>query len=147
IATAQAISFPSAGGRTAHAFYYPPTSDKFELPAGQAPPLVVQAHGGPTAAASAGFSLSNQFWTSRGFALVDVDYGGSSGYGRAYRQALNGQWGVVDVEDVIAAAEHLVKAGLADPKRIAIHGGSAGGFTVLAALAGSEVFSAGGDFY
>ena len=147
VSTAQAISFPSANGRTAHALYYPPTSGSFELPAGQPPPLIVQAHGGPTSQASAGFSLSNQFWTSRGFGLVDVDYGGSSGYGRAYRQALNGQWGVVDVEDVIAAAEHLVKTGLADPKRIAIHGGSAGGFTVLAALAGSEVFSAGGDFY
>ena len=147
VSTAQAISFPSANGRTAHALYYPPTSGSFELPAGQPPPLIVQAHGGPTSQASAGFSLSNQFWTSRGFGLLDVDYGGSSGYGRAYRKALNGQWGVVDVEDVIAAAEHLVKTGLADPKRIAIHGGSAGGFTVLAALAGSEVFSAGGDFY
>ena len=147
VSTAQAISFPSAGGRTAHALYYPPTNAAFELPAGQPPPLIVQAHGGPTAQAGAGFSLSNQFWTSRGFALVDVDYGGSSGYGRAYRQALNGQWGVVDVEDVIAAAEFLTRTGRADPKRIAIHGGSAGGFTVLAALAGSEVFSAGGDFY
>ena len=147
ISTAEAISFPSAGGRTAHALYYPPTSVAFGLPAGEPPPLIVQAHGGPTAHASAGFSLSTQFWTSRGFALVDVDYGGSSGYGRAYRQALNGQWGVVDVEDVIAAAEYLVKMGRADPRRIAIHGGSAGGFTVLAALAGSEVFSAGGDFY
>jgi dipeptidyl aminopeptidase/acylaminoacyl peptidase len=147
ISPAQAISFPSAGGRTAHALYYPPKSGDFELPAGEPPPLIVQAHGGPTGQAGAGFSLSTQFWTSRGFALVDVDYGGSSGYGRAYRQALNGQWGVVDVQDVIAAAEHLVKTGRADPKRIAIHGGSAGGFTVLAALAGSEVFSAGGDFY
>jgi len=147
VASAQAISFPSAGGRTAHALYYPPTSGAFELPANQPPPLIVQAHGGPTGQASAGFSLSNQFWTIRGFALVDVDYGGSSGYGRAYRQALNGQWGVVDVEDVIAAAEHLVRTGRADPRRIAIHGGSAGGFTVLAALAQSKVFSAGGDFY
>ena len=147
VSTAQAISFPSAGGRTAHALYYPPTNAAFELPTDQPPPLIVQAHGGPTAQAGAGLSLSNQFWTSRGFALVDVDYGGSSGYGRAYRQTLNGQWGVVDVEDVIAAAEFLIRTGRADPKRIAIHGGSAGGFTVLAALAGSEVFSAGGDFY
>jgi dipeptidyl aminopeptidase/acylaminoacyl peptidase len=147
ISTAQAISFPSAKGRAAHALYYPPTSGEFELPSDRPPPLIVQAHGGPTAQAGSGFSLSTQFWTSRGFALVDVDYGGSSGYGRAYRQALNGQWGVVDVEDVIAAAEYLVKTGRVDPERIAIHGGSAGGFTVLAALAGSEVFSAGGDFY
>jgi dipeptidyl aminopeptidase/acylaminoacyl peptidase len=147
VSAAQAISFPSASGRTAHALYYPPANGAFELPPDQPPPLIVQAHGGPTSQASAGFSLSNQFWTSRGFALVDVDYGGSSGYGRAYRQALNGQWGVVDVEDVIAAAEYLVRTGRADPSRIAIHGGSAGGFTVLAALAGSEVFQAGGDFY
>ena len=147
VSTAQAISFPSAGGRTSHALYYPPANGAFELPEGQPPPLIVQAHGGPTAQAGAGFSLSTQFWTSRGFGLVDVDYGGSSGYGRAYRQALNGQWGVVDVQDVIAAAEYLVKTGGADPGRIAIHGGSAGGFTVLAALAESEVFSAGGDFY
>ena len=147
ISTAQAISFPSSDGRTAHALYYPPLNGAFELPDGQPPPLIVQAHGGPTGQASAGFSLSNQFWTSRGFGLVDVDYGGSSGYGRAYRQTLNGQWGVVDVQDVIAAAEFLVQTGRADPRRIAIHGGSAGGFTVLAALAQSEVFSAGGDFY
>ena len=147
VSAAQAISCPSAGGRTAHALYYPPASGAFTLPEGQPPPLIVQAHGGPTAHAGASFSLSTQFWTSRGFALVDVDYGGSSGYGRAYRQALNGQWGVVDVEDVIAAAEYLVSTGRADARRIAIHGGSAGGFTVLAALAQSQVFSAGGDFY
>jgi dipeptidyl aminopeptidase/acylaminoacyl peptidase len=147
VSRAQAISFPSVGGRIAHALYYPPTSGEFALPKGEAPPLIVQAHGGPTAGASGAFSLANQFWTSRGFALVDVDYGGSSGYGRAYRQALNGQWGVVDVEDVVAAARHLVETGRADPRRIAIHGGSAGGFTVLAALAQSEVFSAGADFY
>ena len=147
ISTAQAIGFPSSGGRTAHALYYPPANGAFALPDGQPPPLIVQAHGGPTSRASASFSLAIQFWTSRGFAVVDVDYGGSTGYGRAYRQALNGQWGVVDVEDVIAAAEQLAAAGRADPGRIAIHGSSAGGFTVLAALAQSEVFSAGGDFY
>jgi dipeptidyl aminopeptidase/acylaminoacyl peptidase len=147
VSRAQPIRFPSAGGRTAYALYYPPKNGQAQLKDGEAPPLIVQAHGGPTARASAAFSLSNQFWTSRGFALVDVDYGGSAGYGRAYRQALQGQWGVVDVEDVIAAAKHLVEAGLADAERIAIHGGSAGGFTVLAALAQSDVFSAGADFY
>ncbi len=147
ISHAEAISFPSANGRTAHALYYPPTNGDFAAPSGEAPPLIVQAHGGPTSGASAAFSLSNQFWTSRGFALVDVDYGGSSGYGRAYRQLLDGQWGIVDVEDVIAAARHLAESGRADPKRIAIHGGSAGGFTVLAALSQSDIFSAGGDFY
>jgi dipeptidyl aminopeptidase/acylaminoacyl peptidase len=147
VSRAEPISFPSANGRTAHALFYPPANGDFTAPADEAPPLIVQAHGGPTSGASASFSLSNQFWTSRGFALVDVDYGGSSGYGRAYRQLLDGQWGVVDVEDVIAAARYLAESGRADPKRIAIHGGSAGGFTVLAALSQSDVFSAGGDFY
>ena len=147
IARAQAISFPTAGGETCHALYYSPTHGDFTAPSGSIPPLVVQAHGGPTGQASASFSLSNQFWTSRGFAVVDVDYRGSSGYGRAYRQRLNGNWGVTDVEDVIAAATWLIERGLADPARIAIHGGSAGGFTVLAALTQSDVFKAGGDFY
>ncbi|MGA0602611.1 S9 family peptidase [Caulobacter sp. KR2-114] len=147
VARAQPISFPTSGGRTAHALYYPPTNGDFTAPASELPPLIVQAHGGPTGQASPSFSLANQFWTSRGFALVDVDYGGSSGYGRAYRQRLNGQWGVVDVEDVIAAVRFLTASGRADPKRVAIHGGSAGGFTVLAALSQSDVFAAGGDFY
>jgi dipeptidyl aminopeptidase/acylaminoacyl peptidase len=147
VAHVEAIRFDSAGGRTAHALFYPPTNSDYAAPAGEKPPLIVQAHGGPTSGASGAFSLSNQFWTSRGFALVDVDYGGSSGYGRAYRQLLDGQWGIVDVEDVIAAARHLAEAGRVDPKRIAIHGGSAGGFTVLAALSQSDVFAAGGDFY
>jgi dipeptidyl aminopeptidase/acylaminoacyl peptidase len=147
IAVAEPISFPSSGGRIAHALFYPPVSAAFHAPAGAAPPLIVQAHGGPTAAASAAFSLGVQYWTSRGFAVVDVDYGGSTGYGRAYRRRLDGAWGVVDVEDVIAAAQHLAEAGRVDSGRIAIHGGSAGGFTVLAALSQSAVFSAGASFY
>jgi dipeptidyl aminopeptidase/acylaminoacyl peptidase len=147
IAVPEPISFPSAGGRTAHALFYPPTNAAFHAPAGEAPPLIVQAHGGPTGSASGAFSLAIQYWTSRGFALVDVDYGGSAGYGRAYRELLKGGWGVVDVEDVIAAARSLAHAGRVDSRRIAIHGGSAGGFTVLAALSQSDVFSAGGDFY
>ena len=147
ISAVEAITFPSANGRTAHALFYPPTNAGNAAPTGERPPLIVQAHGGPTSGASGAFSLSNQFWTSRGFDLVDVDYGGSSGYGRAYRQLLDGQWGVVDVEDVIAAARYLGEAGRVDPTRIAIHGGSAGGFTVLAALSQSDVFAAGGDFY
>jgi dipeptidyl aminopeptidase/acylaminoacyl peptidase len=147
ISPAEPISFPSAGGRMAHALFYPPANAAFHAPAGERPPLIVQAHGGPTASASGAFSLGIQYWTSRGFAVVDVDYGGSSGYGRAYRKLLDGQWGVVDVEDVIAAARYLADAGRVDAARIAIHGGSAGGFTVLAALSQSDVFSAGGDFY
>ena len=129
-----------------HALYYPPTNGDFTAPAGEKPPLIVQAHGGPTGKASSSFSLANQYWTSRGFALVDVDYGGSSGYGRAYRQRLNGEWGIVDVEDVIAAVALPGRARAGSTrKRVAIHGGSAGGFTVLAALAQSDVFGAGAE--
>jgi dipeptidyl aminopeptidase/acylaminoacyl peptidase len=147
VSRAEAIRFPSANRRTAHALYYAPVNDDFAAPVAEKPPLIVQAHGGPTGGATAAFSLSIQYWTTRGFAVVDVDYGGSAGYGRAYRQLLDGEWGVVDVEDVIAAARYLADAGKVDPKRIAIHGGSAGGFTVLAALSQSDVFGAGGDFY
>jgi len=147
ISRAEPISFPSAHGRVAHALFYAPRNGDFEAPQGERPPLIVQAHGGPTGAASGSLSLSIQYWTSRGFAVVDVDYGGSSGYGRAYRQLLDGQWGIVDVEDVIAASRFLADEGRVDPKRIAIHGGSAGGFTVLAELSQSDVFAAGGDFY
>ncbi|MGH6956607.1 MAG: alpha/beta hydrolase family protein, partial [Caulobacteraceae bacterium] len=147
ISRAEPIAYASAGGRTAHALFYPPANGDYTAPSGEKPPLIVQAHGGPTGSASGAFSLANQFWTSRGFALVDVDYGGSSGYGRAYRELLKGRWGIVDVEDVIAAARFLAKAGRVDPRRIAIHGGSAGGFTVLAALSQSDLFAAGTDFY
>jgi dipeptidyl aminopeptidase/acylaminoacyl peptidase len=147
ISQAQAITFPSVGGREVHALYYPPANADFTAPAGDKPPLIVQVHGGPTGQASAAFSLANQFWTSRGFAVVDVNYGGSAGYGRAYRKRLNGQWGVVDVEDVIAAVRYLAGEGRIDRQRTAIHGGSAGGFTVLAALSQSDVFRAGASFY
>jgi dipeptidyl aminopeptidase/acylaminoacyl peptidase len=147
ISCAQAITFPGAGGGEVHALYYPPVNADFTAPAGERPPLIVQAHGGPTGQASSAFSLANQFWTSRGFAIVDVDYGGSSGYGRAYRQRLTDRWGIVDVEDVIAAVRNLTGLGHADPDRVAIHGGSAGGFTVLAALSQSDVFKAGASFY
>lgn len=147
ISRAEAITFPSGGGLPVHALYYPPTNGAYAAPAGEKPPLIVQVHGGPTGQASAAFSLANQFWTSRGFAIVDVDYGGSAGYGRAYRKRLTDQWGIVDVEDVIAAVRYLVGQGRADPARVAIHGGSAGGFTVLAALSQSDVFKAGASFY
>ena len=147
VSEAEAIRFPSAGGREVHALYYPPVNGDFAAPAGEKPPLIVQVHGGPTGQASPAFNLANQFWTTRGFAIVDVDYSGSAGYGRAYRQRLNGQWGIADVEDVIAAVKFLAGQGRVDPERVAIHGGSAGGFTVLAALSQSDVFGAGASFY
>ena len=147
VSSAVSIEFPSAQGRTAHAFYYPPRNPAFQPLHGTLPPLLTLVHGGPTAQASPAYAARIQFWTSRGFAVGNVNYGGSSGYGRAYRQALNGNWGIVDVEDVIAAARHLGSAGFADPARMAISGGSAGGYTVLAALSSSEVFAAGADYY
>ncbi len=147
LARPRPISFESEGGRTAHAFHYPPTNPDCSGPAGEKPPLIVRSHGGPTGAASPGLRLGYQFWTSRGFAIVDVDYAGSAGYGRAYRRSLEGQWGIRDVEDCIAAARHLVAAGLADPRRLIISGGSAGGFTTLAALTFHDTFGAGASYY
>jgi len=152
IARARPVTFPSAGGRTAHAWYYPPTGlDDAGAPLtgldAELPPLIVHVHGGPTSSADPSFSVKKQFWTSRGFALIDVDYGGSSGYGRAYRQLLQGEWGVVDVEDCSAAALWTAGQGLADPHRLAISGGSAGGFTVLCCLATTSTFQAGASHY
>jgi dipeptidyl aminopeptidase/acylaminoacyl peptidase len=147
VSVATAIDFPSARGREAHAFYYPPANPGYRGSPGTLPPLLALVHGGPTGLASPALRLSVQFWTSRGYAVVDVNYGGSSGYGRAYRQALNGNWGVVDAEDVIAAVRFLVATKRADPKRTAISGGSAGGYTVLVALSTSDVFRAGADFF
>ncbi|MEI6083676.1 MAG: S9 family peptidase [Verrucomicrobiota bacterium] len=130
-----------------HAFYYPPTNPDFEGLPGELPPLIVMCHGGPTSATTSGFNLQKQFWTSRGFAVVDVNYGGSTGFGRDYRQRLNGQWGIVDVDDCCAAARQLVDQKLADPNRLIIRGGSAGGFTTLAALTFRQVFKAGASYY
>ncbi len=141
------VSFASAGGDTAHAFYYPPANKDFEAPTGELPPLLVILHGGPTSATHATLSLSLQFWTSRGFAILDVNYRGSTGYGRSYRQKLNGNWGVTDVEDTVYGARHLVSRGLADESRLAIRGGSAGGYTTLAALTFENTFSAGASHY
>ena len=143
----QAIEFPTAGGKTAHAFYYPPRNPDFQAPAGERPPLIVHVHGGPTGAVSEALDLQVQYFTSRGFAAVDVNYGGSSGYGREYRERLKGQWGVVDVEDSVNAARYLIDRELADPKRVAITGGSAGGYTVLRALTSTDFFSAGTSYY
>jgi dipeptidyl aminopeptidase/acylaminoacyl peptidase len=145
ISSAVPIDFPSAHGRTAHAFYYAPTNPRYRAVAGTLPPLLALVHGGPTSQASPALRSNVQFWTSRGIAVVDVNYGGSSGYGRAYRQLLNGNWGVVDVEDVIAAVRFLVGTQRADALRTAISGGSAGGYTVLVALSSSDVFRAGTD--
>jgi dipeptidyl aminopeptidase/acylaminoacyl peptidase len=141
------VSFGSAGGRRAHALHYPPTNPEVAAPAGERPPLVVMIHGGPTSAARHRLDLAKQFWTSRGFAVVDVNYGGSTGYGRPYRRLLDQAWGIVDVEDAVAAAEHLVAEGLVDGDRLAIRGGSAGGFTTLAALCFHDTFAAGASQY
>ncbi len=143
ISTPESIAFGSTGGRTAYALYYPPSNAAFSGPADERPPLVVRSHGGPTSNASSALNLDIQFLTSRGIALVDVDYGGSTGYGRAYRRTLEGAWGVVDVDDCIAAARFLAERGDVDRDRLAIEGGSAGGYTTLAALAFRDVFAAG----
>lgn len=144
----QAIEFPTTGGRTAHAFFYPAMNPAFVGPPGEKPPLVVLSHGGPTSQTTMTFNPSIQFWTSRGIGVVDVNYGGSSGYGRDYRRRLNGQWGIVDIDDSVNAAKYLVSKGLADEKRLAIRGGSAGGYTTLGALAFRPgVFKAGASYY
>ncbi len=143
ISVARHVSFPSTGGRTAHANYYPPHNARFVGPDGELPPLIVTSHGGPTSAAFSGWATGLQIFASRGFAVLDVDYGGSTGYGRDYRKLLDGEWGIVDVDDCVAGAEWLVEQGLADPARLAIRGGSASGFTTLAALAFRRTFAAG----
>ena len=142
------IDFSTTGAQQAHAIYYPPKNKDFHAPEGERPPLMVISHGGPTAASGTTLRYTIQYWSSRGFAVLDVNYGGSSGYGREYRQRLNGNWGVVDVDDCCNGALHLVQKGLADPNRLAIRGGSAGGFTTLACLAfRNDVFKAGASHY
>ena len=143
----EAIEFPTSNGLTAFALFYAPKNKDFAAAAGAWPPLIVISHGGPTSATTSGLRLSVQYWTSRGFAVVDVNYGGSTGYGRAYRERLNGQWGVVDVDDCINAARYLEKRGDVDGKRMAIRGGSAGGYTTLCALVFHNVFAAGASYY
>ncbi|HIM62780.1 MAG TPA: S9 family peptidase [Dehalococcoidia bacterium] len=147
ISEPQPVEFPTEDGKTAHAFFYPPKNSDFQGPAGEKPPLLVKSHGGPTGAASTALNLGIQFWTSRGIGVLDVDYGGSTGYGRAYRERLNGAWGIVDVDDCCNAALHLVSKGEADENRLAIDGGSAGGYTTLAALTFKDVFKAGASHY
>lgn len=152
ISSPEHVSFPSraadGAARTAYALYYPPANPDFRPPEGELPPLLVVIHGGPTAAAVPVLNLGLQYWTSRGFAVVDVNYGGSCGYGRPYRQLLAGNWGVTDVEDCLAAARWLAETGRADPGRLCIRGGSAGGFTTLAALVREDTpFAAGADHF
>jgi len=141
------ITFDSAGGRKAHGLFYPPTNPEVEPIDQHLPPLVVMIHGGPTSAARNRLELSKQFWTSRGFAVVDVNYGGSTGYGRPFRDLLQGTWGIVDVEDAVAAAEHLAQEEFVDGDQLAIRGGSAGGYTTLAALCFHHAFKAGASHY
>jgi len=143
----RAIEFPTGNGLTAHAFFYAPMNRDFVPTREERPPLLVIIHGGPTGVASSEFNLMVQHWTSRGFAVADVNYGGSSGYGRTYRQRLNGQWGIVDVDDCVNCAQYLIERGEVDADRVAIRGGSAGGYTTLAALTFRSFFKAGASYY
>jgi dipeptidyl aminopeptidase/acylaminoacyl peptidase len=148
----RAMELEGPYGRVVHALVYPPTSPDVAAPAGELPPYVVWVHGGPTASVTAVLDLEKAYFTSRGIGVIDVNYGGSTGYGRSYRERLRRQWGIVDVEDAMAAAQSLADAGQADPKRLAIRGGSAGGWTALAAvttgaIARGPVFSAATSYY
>ena len=147
VSRARPVSLPSTDGRTVHGFHYPPRNPDYLPPEHEKPPLIIRLHGGPTAAASNALSLSAQFWASRGFSVFDLNYRGSTGYGRSYREALNGQWGVLDVDDTVAGARYLVSHGLADPERVIVKGGSAGGYTVLCCLAFRDDFAAGAAYY
>lgn len=141
------IEYRTTGGKTSHAFFYPPRNADYTGKEGQRPPLLVISHGGPTGASYAHLDPNFQFWTNRGFAILDVNYRGSTGYGRKYRSELNGQWGVADVEDCIEGAKYLAAKGLVDENRVAIRGGSAGGFTTLCALTFHKYFKAGASYF
>ncbi len=148
VSVAEPIEFPTGGGKTAHAYFYPPRNPEFAAPHGERPPLVVRAHGGPTAESTPDLKPYVQYFTTRGFGFVDVNYGGSTGYGREFRERLYGTWGVVDVEDCIAAARHLAATGRADPDRLVVTGGSAGGYVVLASMAfHPTAFAAGVSYF
>jgi dipeptidyl aminopeptidase/acylaminoacyl peptidase len=146
ISVAEAVTY-RVGDRDVHAFYYPPANPDCRAPQGDRPPLLVVTHGGPTGATIDVLDPKVQFWTSRGFAVLDVNYSGSTGYGRPYRDRLKGQWGIVDVEDAVGGARAMVAAGKADPDRLIIRGGSAGGYTTLAALTFHSTFKAGASYY
>lgn len=147
VSIAQHIEFPTTGGRMAYGNFYAPTNRSFVGPAGELPPLIVTSHGGPTAEAFSGFATGVQLFTSRGYAVLDVDYGGSTGYGKEYRKRLELQWGIVDVDDCVAGARFLAEQALVDGERLAIRGGSASGFTTLAALAFTDEFDAGCTYF
>ena len=147
ISEPEAITFPNEKGEDVHAFYYPPKNPNFIAPENTLPPTIVRLHGGPTGATNAAFRANRQFWTSRGFAIIDINYGGSTGYGRDYRERLRGQWGVVDIDDTEAALDFLVKEGRADREKLLIAGGSAGGYSVLVALSQHDIFAAGANYF
>ncbi len=147
VSAPEPIAFPTGDGLHAHAFFYPPANPDYVAREGELPPLIVESHGGPTGGTSTALSLSLQFWTSRGFAILDVDYGGSTGYGREYRARLDGRWGVVDVDDCVNGARYLVEQGRVDPDRLIIRGSSASGYTTLAALTFRDTFRAGASRY
>ncbi len=143
----QAIAFPTENNLTAYGFFYPPQNQDYQPPSTEKPPLIVKSHGGPTASTSSTLNLRIQYWTSRGFAVFDVNYGGSTGYGKEYRERLKDNWGIVDVDDCCNGAKYLAAQGLVDETRLAIAGGSAGGYTTLAALTFRDVFRAGASYY
>lgn len=147
ISSPRAIEFSTERGLTAHGNFYPPQNQDYAAPENEKPPLLVMSHGGPTSSSSASLKYSIQYWTSRGIAVLDVNYGGSSGYGRAYRERLNGQWGIVDVDDCVNGAHYLAERGEVDGTRLAIRGGSAGGYTTLCALTFRDIFKAGASHY
>jgi len=147
ISRPESLAYPNREGTESYAFFYPPSNPSYEPPEGELPPLVVFSHGGPTASASTSLSLMTQYWTSRGFAVLDVNYGGSTGRGRAYRDRLLGNWGVVDVNDCVDGALFLAEEGRVDRSRLAIRGGSAGGYTTLCALTFTDVFAAGASYF
>jgi dipeptidyl aminopeptidase/acylaminoacyl peptidase len=141
------IEFPTEAGLTAHGLFYPPRNPDFMAPDGELPPVIVASHGGPTGSASSSLNYGIQYWTSRGIGVIDVNYGGSAGYGRAYRDRLQDKWGIVDLDDCVNAAKYLASAGRADGRRLLIHGGSAGGYTTLCAVTFRDVFAAGASYF
>ena len=147
LAKVEPVEFPTTGGKTAFGLFYPPHNPDYTADADERPPLLVKCHGGPTSSASSTLNLGIQFWTSRGIAVLDVNYGGSTGFGREYRDRLKLSWGVVDVDDCVNGADYLARQGRVDAKRVVISGGSAGGYTTLAALAFRDFFQGGASYY